>query len=420
MCSGDTSISRPGGGRSPRGSLLGIAQLSKFSMLLLYAVWPFLWLVRLVLVGPRTEGDRARRAPCGTSRGASIHGVAIVALSILTIDVGYFFEGVGIPLGEFEFGSRTLTRPVPPGTVAAAQREPAARRGLAVPRQSLPRDLAGPPADAVARALSPGLRRAEDRDRRDPAPILRARIRDRQGRRGAADAGDRPASRDGGLFRLPQRRAPRDRAGGTTTCCALVYKVPEGTWLLVALSLVALGAWRSGRRTEWFDEIALWTVPVVILFSMSFLTDINLGLRYVLAILPYVFISTGKVVPWCMGRSGAVASRRGIDRRRVARADDRGLALDSPALSRLFQLGLGRPGSRAGAADRQQPRLGPGPGRAPAVVEGEHPRPADRPGVFRADQPVDLRDAGRAVPLVPAAGPARDGRSDARGRRAPG
>ncbi len=34
---------------------------------------------------------------------------------------------------------------------------------------------------------------------------------------------------------------------------------------------------------------------------MSLLTDINLGLRYVLPILPYVFISTGKVVPWCLG-----------------------------------------------------------------------------------------------------------------------
>jgi hypothetical protein len=37
---------------------------------------------------------------------------------------------------------------------------------------------------------------------------------------------------------------------------------------------------------------------------MSFLTDINLGLRYVLAILPYVFISAGKVVPWCLGLRG--------------------------------------------------------------------------------------------------------------------
>jgi hypothetical protein len=78
-----------------------------------------------------------------------------------------------------------------------------------------------------------------------------------------------------------------------------VYKVPEGTWLLVALSVAALVLTRRSR-VEWFDEIALGTLPVVILFSMTFLTDINLGLRYVLAILPYVFISTGKVVPWCL------------------------------------------------------------------------------------------------------------------------
>jgi hypothetical protein len=31
---------------------------------------------------------------------------------------------------------------------------------------------------------------------------------------------------------------------------------------------------------------------------MSFLTDINIGLRYVLPIAPYVFIAVGKVVPW--------------------------------------------------------------------------------------------------------------------------
>jgi hypothetical protein len=45
-------------------------------------------------------------------------------------------------------------------------------------------------------------------------------------------------------------------------------------------------------------------VPLVILFSMTFLTDINLGLRYVLPIAPYVFIATGKVAPWMLGLSG--------------------------------------------------------------------------------------------------------------------
>src|SRR5262249_19713676 len=32
---------------------------------------------------------------------------------------------------------------------------------------------------------------------------------------------------------------------------------------------------------------------------MTFLTDIDIGMRYVLAIAPYVFIAVGKVAPWC-------------------------------------------------------------------------------------------------------------------------
>ena len=45
-------------------------------------------------------------------------------------------------------------------------------------------------------------------------------------------------------------------------------------------------------------------VPLVVLVAMSFFTDINLGLRYVLPIAPYVFIAMGKVAPWVLGLSG--------------------------------------------------------------------------------------------------------------------
>jgi hypothetical protein len=85
--------------------------------------------------------------------------------------------------------------------------------------------------------------------------------------------------------------------------CTLLYKVPEGTWLLVLLSLLLL-VFKRRPREAWADEFCLWTVPVVVLFSMSFLTNINLGLRYVLSIAPYVFIAAGKVVPWVEGFSG--------------------------------------------------------------------------------------------------------------------
>src|SRR5262249_39152737 len=84
---------------------------------------------------------------------------------------------------------------------------------------------------------------------------------------------------------------------------ALLYKVPEGTWVLVLLSLGAL-VLAKRSRAGWADEVALLVVPLVILSSMTLLTDINLGLRYVLPIFPYVFIAAGKLVPWTMSLAG--------------------------------------------------------------------------------------------------------------------
>ena len=48
------------------GFMLGLAQLTKFTMLLLYAVWPFLWLVRLLLVRPNAEWPARMLAGIGT------------------------------------------------------------------------------------------------------------------------------------------------------------------------------------------------------------------------------------------------------------------------------------------------------------------------------------------------------------------
>jgi hypothetical protein len=84
---------------------------------------------------------------------------------------------------------------------------------------------------------------------------------------------------------------------------ALAYKVPEGTWLILVASMILLVASRR-LREAWADEVALWTVPAAVLFAMSALTDINLGLRYVLSIFPYLFIQAGKVAPWIISLGG--------------------------------------------------------------------------------------------------------------------
>ena len=108
---------------------------------------------------------------------------------------------------------------------------------------------------------------------------------------------------------------------------------------------------------------------------MSVFTNINLGLRYVLPIFPYVFVSAGKLGPWA---SGFARPRRGVAAWAVVGL---GLAMtagrdgvDPPALPRLFQRRLGRPGPGRRAPDRQQPRLGPGPRQPPPLARRRTPR----------------------------------------------
>src|SRR5262249_32076623 len=61
---------------------------------------------------------------------------------------------------------------------------------------------------------------------------------------------------------------PRQKSWWYYYILSLVYKVPEGTWLLVLASLAVL-AFSPRSRAPWFDEIAVLTVPAVVLFVMS-------------------------------------------------------------------------------------------------------------------------------------------------------
>ena len=291
------------------------------------------------------------------------------------IDAGYLFEGVGVPLGRFEFASGTLTRPVAAGIrKPPASQNPLYRHDLAVPRESVPRHRSWP----NCRCRCPSITCSASTSRRSRPtefpidcvgpirPFRRATL-----------------SWPGRRLARPMRASAGTRSTSTVSCgtgwwyyyiCTSLYKVPEGpgSWCCSRCVLLVI---QRRTREAWADEICLWTVPVVVLFSMSFLTDINLGLRYVLSIAPYVFIAAGKVVPWVEGAPRAAA----LDRTARSSLASLGLTiaaalLDSPALPGLLQLGFGRAGSRAGSADRQQSRLGPGPGRPARVVPRAHRR----------------------------------------------
>jgi 4-amino-4-deoxy-L-arabinose transferase-like glycosyltransferase len=274
------------------GAGLGLAALTKFSMLVLYAVWPFLWLVHLVLVVPRQEWLRH------TGRGL-IAAIAIVATSVLVIDAGYFFEGVGIPLGDFEFGSRALTTRVAPGT-----RRPKSDNGLLDVtwqfrvnrfRGTWPGRLPTP----LPKHFLTGFDEQKIETEGMPEQFWIARQRERQQPGTIARMLAVRGLADGPTLGYPVYLDGKLRRNGWWYYyfLALAYKVPEGTWLLVILSGVVLVTTKR-TRADWSNEIALGTVPVVILVSISFFTDINLGLRYVLPIAPYAFIAAGKIAPW--------------------------------------------------------------------------------------------------------------------------
>ncbi|WP_337173200.1 glycosyltransferase family 39 protein [Paludisphaera sp.] len=337
-------LRRPSWGRAAiAGVALGLAQLSKFSMLLLYFVWPFLWVVRLALV-PGVERWTRR-----VGRGLG-HAALVVALSILTIDVGYFFEGVGRPLGSFEFASSSLTKPPPGGVRAApASDNPLFRmhwpfaenrfRGTFLER------LPSPLPEHYLLGFDEQKLEADGIPLRFQRAYQSLSAGDVEGARREAASRDRSV----GGYLVYLNGELRPSGWWYYYLATLAYKVPEGTLLILAASL-ALVAFGRRTREAWSDEIALWVVPTVVLFAMSFLTDINLGLRYILAVFPYLFVQAGKLVPWAEARSGRA--------RTVARA---GLvacvALTVAATARIHPHYLAYFNAVSGGPDRTPPRL---------------------------------------------------------------
>ena len=151
-------LQRPSGRRAAwAGLVLGLAQLTKFSLILLYGLWPLLAIIHLWI--GRDRGSLLRRTANGAGQGA-----LILALSLLVIDVGYCFEGVGRPLGRYEFVSRMLT----PCDVGHARPTRPAHQSIdnlgvlpKITHQPLPIDVPRVPAFPAPGALPARLRRPE-------------------------------------------------------------------------------------------------------------------------------------------------------------------------------------------------------------------------------------------------------------------
>ncbi len=319
------------------GVLLGFAELAKFSMLVLYVLWPLLWLVRLLtearllslqpgrrgasptaghLTSAESSADTPPSPPCqggdkegyrprgigvstrsGSKNGAS-HGAAIgacarsvpvarqlfqllttVLVSIAVINLGYAFEGTGERLGRFPFLSRALTRPRQPGTPLppGADRHPL--RQVYLERQN--------------RFFNTWLASL-------PMPLPRHYLE---------GFDEQKLESEGGY---PVYLCGEIRRSGWWWyyLVALALKVPLGTWLV---SLAAFLPRRAGPapRAGWADAGMVLVPPLLFLAVMSFGTNINLGVRYVLPAFPFWFVWVGRVGAWfdASKPSGAVHNR---------------------------------------------------------------------------------------------------------------
>ncbi len=255
------------------GGALGLAQLSKLSWLILFGLWPLLWLAWRF--GARTERtvdslasnesppDAADQDclkpsdippnPAGTipSPRCAAPGIAqfatIIIVSIYLINLGYGFDAIGTRLGDFEFVSRALTGSEKSGT----------------------------PGNRFRDTWLEGL------------PVLLPR---------QYVLGFDSQKKDFESYGEPSYLRGEWKQGGWWYyyLYALVVKVPCGTWGLFAL-VILLRLTHRVRPILLRDELVLLTPAVALLALISSQTEFNHHLRYALPCLGLGLIFLGQV-----------------------------------------------------------------------------------------------------------------------------
>ncbi len=83
------------------GLVLGLAELTKTTWIVLFALWPVLWMLWNL------------KAPPLERRRSALQLAAILLLAVYAINAGYVFDGSLRRLGDYTFVSRTLAGPQP-------------------------------------------------------------------------------------------------------------------------------------------------------------------------------------------------------------------------------------------------------------------------------------------------------------------
>lgn len=223
------------------GILLGLAQLTKFTWIILYLLWPTLWALHFL------RDRRSYREAWRWPEGGQL--VCILALSLLVINIGFAFEGTMTRLGDYRFVSATLT-----GT--SSQDRPRGERT--------------------------GNRFSDSWPGRLPVPLPSNYVLgiDRQ-----------KYDFDSSNYMSYLRGEWRDRGWWYYYLYGLAIKEPVG---FIVLALMA-GRMTARRRDFWRDEGVLLAPAALVLVLVSSQTGFNHHLRYVLPAFPFAFIWMGKL-----------------------------------------------------------------------------------------------------------------------------
>jgi hypothetical protein len=260
-------LDRPNTARATvAGIVLGIAELTKFTLLLLYAIWPLLYLVH-------RRGLPAKARPTGMA--TLCHALVIGALSGLVINAGYGFQGTLQPLGQIPFISRALS-----GQVTAGE---------------------------------PGNRFAGTILARLPVPLPADYVRGIDVQRVDFESGHR-LSYLGGEWRFP--------GWWYWYLYALAVKLPLG-FIALVLASVAASFWGSRHPTGGPVDTASLLAAFAVLCFVSSQSGYTNHVRYVLPMLPFLIIVTAKLacpdiargrkmrtVAWCLAALAAASSLR--------------------------------------------------------------------------------------------------------------
>ena len=219
------------------GTVLGLAQLTKTTLIVLFVLWPVLWVLWAV--------RRPTVRPSVSLRMQAVQLAGLIVLSVYVLNLGYGFEGSFTRLGDYSFVSGTLRGET---YDERDDRSPENRfygTWLGVLPVPLPKDyLCGIDVQKWSFELN------------------------------------RPSYLRGQW---------RDRGWWWYYLYGLAIKVPLGTWLLLALAVACKIRGRC-RPVDWRAEVVLLAPGVAILLFVSSQTGFSRHVRYVLAILPFVFI----------------------------------------------------------------------------------------------------------------------------------